>query len=64
MQPPFGLLKVRQAGPAGDGDNRQGMRRSNASHAVKGRLSEHRGGQFGLGDDHEIDAIDDRFQAQ
>ena len=48
----------------GDGDDGQRVRRSHTSHAVKGRLSKHRGGQFGLGDDHEVRAINDRFQTQ
>ena len=48
----------------GDGDDRQRVRRSRSCHAVKGRLSKHWGGQFGLGDDHEVRAINDRFQTQ
>ena len=48
----------------GDGNDRQRVRRSHTSHAIKGRLSKHRGGKFGLGDDHEVRAINDRFQTQ
>lgn len=48
----------------GDGNDRQRVRRSHASHAVEGRLGEHRRGQFGLGDDHEVSTIKHLFQTQ
>ena len=48
----------------GDGDDRQRVRRSCTSHAVEGRLGEKRGGQFWLGDDHDVGAIKHLFQTQ
>ena len=64
MEPPFGLLEVRQAGPVGDGDDRQRVRRSCTSYAVEGRLGEHRRSQLRLGDNHEVGTIKHLFQPQ